>query len=304
MELPEKLFHAVHDGDDVCAGLALNIENDGGILVGPGSLPGIFHAIDNRGDVGQPHRSAIAVGDDERAVTVTGNKLIVRADGVGLMQAVEGALGHVDVGLAQRGAQILETQTVRSQRRGIGLDAHGRALSTADTDETNTGELRNFLGEGGVGEIFDFGERERFRCQRERQDRSVGGIDLAINRGIGKALRQEIGGAIDGCLDFLFGDVNVQVQLELKRNDGAAKGTGGGHLVQTRDLAELALERRGHRGGHDLRAGAGIKGLHLNRRVIDLRQGGDGQLPEGDPPNEKDADHQQGGGDRPQNKRP
>jgi len=27
-------------------------------------------------------------------------------------------------------------------------------------------------------------------------------------------------------------------------------------------------------------------------------------LPEGDPPNEKDADHQQRGGDRPQNKRP
>src|SRR6266566_2109241 len=152
LELPEKLFHAVHDGDDVCAGLALNIENDGGILVGPGSLPGVFHAIDNRGDVGQPYRSAVAVRDDERAVTVAGNKLIVRADGVGLMEAVEGALGHVDVGLAQRGAQILETQTVRSQRRGIGLDAHGRALSTADTDKTDTGELRNFLGEGGVGE--------------------------------------------------------------------------------------------------------------------------------------------------------
>jgi hypothetical protein len=44
--------------------------------------------------------------------------------------------------------------------------------------------------------------------------------------------------------------------------------------------------------------------LHLNRGVIDLRQGGDGQLPEGDETYQKDADHKEGGGDRPQNERP
>src|SRR5256885_7326778 len=49
---------------------------------------------------------------------------------------------------------------------------------------------------------------------------------------------------------------------------------------------------------------AGVKGLYLNCGVVDLRQGRNGQLPEGDPAHEEDANHQEGGGDRPQNERP
>jgi len=58
--------NAVDDGDDVRARLALNIQNDGGILIGPSGLLGVFHAVDHGGDVGQTHRRAIAVGHDQR----------------------------------------------------------------------------------------------------------------------------------------------------------------------------------------------------------------------------------------------
>src|SRR2546429_6013948 len=116
--------------------------------------------------------------------------------------------------------------------------------------------------------------------------------------------REEIGSAVDGGLNSLLRYINAQVQAELEGDNRAAKGARGGHLVQAGNLAELALEGRRDRGSHDVRAGAGIKGLHLNSGVVDLRQGGDGQLPEGDPAHEQDANHQEGSGDRPQNERP
>ena len=151
----------------------------------------VFRAVDDGGDVGEPDRRAVAVGDDDGAIAVAGDELIIRADGVGLMRAIEGAFGLIDVGLAQRGAQIFQTQTVGRQRGGIGLNAHGGTLAAADADEADAGKLRNFLRQRGVGKIFDFGKRQRVGSQRESQDRRVGGIDLAVDRRIRKALRQE-----------------------------------------------------------------------------------------------------------------
>ena len=131
-------------------------------MIGPGSLLGVFHAVDNSSDVRQPHRPAIAVRNDQRTIAIGGNKLIVCADRISLVQTVKRALGHVHIGLAERDAQILKTQPVRSQRCGIRLDAHGRALPTADADKPDTAELRNFLRESSVREVFDFGQGKRF----------------------------------------------------------------------------------------------------------------------------------------------
>src|SRR5437667_150290 len=125
-----------------------------------------------------------------------------------------------------------------------------------------------------------------------------------VDRRIGEALGEKIGSAIDGRLDLLFGDVNIQVQIKLQRDHRAPEGTRGGHLIQTRSLSELALKRSCDRRSHYFRAGAGIKSLYLDGGVIHLRQRRNGQLPKSDPTHEKDADHQEGGGDRPQNERP
>src|SRR5258707_6261178 len=101
------------------------------------------------------------------------------------MRTVKSSFGHVYVGLRQRGAKILEAQSVRSQRRGIGLDAHRGTLSAADADESYPGKLRNFLGQRRVRKIFDFGQRQRFGSNGQRQDRRIGGVNLAIElRGV------------------------------------------------------------------------------------------------------------------------
>src|SRR5260370_13419162 len=135
--------------------------------------------------------------------------------------------------------------------------------------------MRNFFGERGVCEVFDLGQRQRLRCKRERQDRRIRRIYFAVDRRVRESLREKVGSAIDSCLDLLLGDVDIQVQIKLESDHRAPEGTRGSHLVQSRSLAELALKRRGDRGGHDFRAGTRIKRLYLNVWVIYLRQSRD-----------------------------
>ena len=156
------------------------------------------------------------------------------------MRAVEVAFGLIDVGLAQRGPQIFQTQAVGRERRRIGLNAHGGPLPAADADEPDARKLRNFLRQRGVGQIFHFGKRQRGRSQREREDRRVGRIDLAVDRRIGQILRQQIGGGIDGGLHFLLGDVDVQVEPNCRVMMELPNGAGRGHLVQAGDLRRTA----------------------------------------------------------------
>jgi hypothetical protein len=116
---------------------------------------------------------------------------------------------------------------------------------------------------------------------------------------IARDRRQKTLRGVDGGLNFLLCDIDVQGQIKLQHNDGGATGTGGGHLAQALQFAELTLQGRGHRGGHDGGAGSGIEGEHLNGGVVDLGQGRDRELAIADDANQKDGDHQQRGRYRP-----
>ncbi len=72
------------------------------------------------------------------------------------------------------------------------------------------------------------------------------------------------------------------------------------HLVQSRHLAELALERRRDRRGHHIGAGARIERDDLDRRIIDLRQRRERQHPIRDDAGQQNRDHQQRSRHRPQ----
>src|ERR1700681_4899783 len=97
------------------------------------------------------------------------------------MQAVEGALGLINIGLAQRCAQIFEAKAVRSEGRGIRLNTNGGALAAANAHESDSGKLRNFLSQSGVGEVLDFGQRKSCGSERKGHDGRVSRIDLAVD---------------------------------------------------------------------------------------------------------------------------
>ena len=101
------------------------------------------------------------------------------------MGAVESAFRLIDVGCAQRCSQILQTHSVGCELGRIGLDAHRGSLAAADADKAYAGELRNLLGQRGVRQVLDFGEREGLRGKGKSENGRVGGIDLAVDGRIG-----------------------------------------------------------------------------------------------------------------------
>ena len=297
-ELREQLLDAVHDADRVRAGLPLDIDDDRRDVVHPGGLSGVFNAVDDAGDVLQEDRRAVAIGDDDVVVIAARGELIVGVDLVGLPGAVQRSLRGVDARLHERGAKRFERDAVRRERDRIGLNAHGRLLTAADADQTDTAQLRQLRRETRVDEILDLRQRHRRGRDRERQNRRVGGIGLAVDR-----RRRQVGweitlGRVDRGLHLLLRDVDVEAQRELENDHRRAAGARRRHLVQPRHLAELAFQRRRDGGGHDVGARAGIEGEHLDRRVVDLRQRRHGKLRVGDEAGEQHCRHQQRGRDR------
>src|SRR5207248_10054887 len=161
----------------------------------------------------------------------------------------------------------------------------------ADRNQTHSSKLGNLLRQRGVGKIFHLGKRERVRCEREGEDGGVSWIDLAIDGGV-RELSGQINAACVYCgLHLLFGNVDVLVEVELQRDDRAPEGTRRGHLAEAWNLAELAFERSSHRRCHYFGIGSGLKRHHLNRRILDLGQGTDRELPVRDNADKKQADH-------------
>ena len=112
-----------------------------------------------RGHVGQLDRRAVAVGDHQRRVVGAGEQLVVGADLVGLVRAVEAALGLVDVGGDDGAAQVLQVQAVGSQHGGVGLNAHRRLLAAADAHQADARQLRNLGRQARIRQVFHLGQR-------------------------------------------------------------------------------------------------------------------------------------------------
>ncbi len=109
LQLRQEFFDAVDDADDIRAGLALNVHQDGRLPVGPGRLQHVLDSVCDRGHVGDTNWGAVAIGDDDGAISISAQELVVRADGVGLLRTVKSAFGLIDVGAVQSSAKIFQT---------------------------------------------------------------------------------------------------------------------------------------------------------------------------------------------------
>ena len=85
--------------NNIRAGLPLDIHDHRGNLVHPRGLLHVFSAVNDGGHIGEHHRGAVSIGDDDRAVILAGEKLIVGVDLVILMRPVEVSFGLIDAGL-------------------------------------------------------------------------------------------------------------------------------------------------------------------------------------------------------------
>ena len=80
--------------------------------------------VDDFGDVGEPDRRAVAIGDHEIAILGGVRRLIVGVDLIVEVVVLDRALRAVGVGGGERRADVLEADAVMEDRARIDLDAH------------------------------------------------------------------------------------------------------------------------------------------------------------------------------------
>ena len=118
----QELFDPVHYLDNVGAGLALDVDDDGRSSVHPRGELYVFSVVYDGGDVGKRHRGVVPIGDHQGFVVAAPQELVVGADGVGVSQAVEISLSQIHVRRRNRVAQVFQIQMVGRQEHGIGLN--------------------------------------------------------------------------------------------------------------------------------------------------------------------------------------
>ena len=82
----QELLDRVDHLDGVGAGLALDGEDDGALVVVPARHLVRLHAVDDAAELLEPHRRAVAVGDDQRAIGGGVGELPARLDAEGLVR--------------------------------------------------------------------------------------------------------------------------------------------------------------------------------------------------------------------------
>ncbi len=219
-------------GDNVGARLALHVEHDGGFAVRPGAKPAVFRALFDRGDIAEPHRRAVFIADDQLTVILRRLHLVVSGESNGTLRAVEAAFRRVDVGAADGGAHLFAGQAERRQRLSVHLHAHRRSLTAGERHQPDAGNLGDFLRDARLHHILYLGQRHAAGGHRQRHDRRIGGIDLAVDRRVRQIVGQQAGGGVNGGLYFLLGDVERQRQLELQGDHRRAAGALRRHLFQ------------------------------------------------------------------------
>ncbi len=158
--------------------------------------------------------------------------------------------------------------------------------------------LAEFLRDHGICGVVDFRQRDVLRLHRQQHDRRVRGIDLPISRLAGQIHRKLAASRVDRRLHVASRRVDVAIQVELQSDVGITKLAGRDHLADARDMTELPLQRRGHRGRHRLRTRPRQIRVDADRGKIDLRQRRGRKKREGHCSREQDRERNEGGRDR------
>src|SRR6185437_15657071 len=137
LDLGQQLLDGIHHLDDVGAGLALDIDQDGGGVVGPAGQLVVLGARQDIGHVAQIDRGAVLVGHHDVLIGLCVLQLVIGVDGVGLHRAIEAALGRVGVVVGDGGAQVVYVQTHGRQLLQVRLDPDGRLVAAGNADQAD-----------------------------------------------------------------------------------------------------------------------------------------------------------------------
>ncbi len=268
------------------------------MVAGPGLDVGVFRTVDYPRHILQVHGGTVLVGNDQLAVFLGMEQLVVGGQGGDARLAVQCTLGQVEAGLLDRQADVGQGQANGRQFVRRSLDPDRRALLAGDVDLADPVDLADLSGQQGFRVVTELGAGHLRRTDAEDQHRAVRRVDLLPGGQGGHVLGQLASGGVDRRLHFLGGGVDALVQGELQGQQGRAQGAAGGHLGHAGNGAELHLQGRGHGRGHGVRAGTGQGGGHLDGRELGLWQRSHRQAREGNGAQQHQGEGQQDGGNR------
>ena len=222
----QRLAHGVDHAHRVRAGLAQHRQRDRVVAIEGG--PGLerLDAVLDLCHVLQAHRVATAVGDDQFAELGGVAQLPVGLQRQRLARPVERADRRVDVGRAQRRAQLVQADVACRQRVGLHADAHGKTLLAEDVDLGHAFDRGQRRRDQVLGIVLQLRRGHRRRGQRDQEHRCVGRVDLAVRRRVRHVLRQRALGAQQRGLHVDGGRVDVATFLELECERGVAQCAG------------------------------------------------------------------------------
>ena len=293
LQVGQQRLHLVDRLDDVGVGLQVDDHQHRALAVGLALVADVLGGVDHLGDVAQPHRRAVAPGDDQRPVFRGRARLVVGVDLPALVADLDRALGRVGVGRGEGGAHALEADPVLGQRGRVDLDPHRRQRAAAQRHLADAGDLAQLLLQHVGGGVVEAALAQRVRGERQDQHRRVGRVDLAVLRVAAQVGRQVGARGVDRGLHVARRAVDRARQVELQGDARIADRAGRGDLGDAGDRAQPALERRRHAGRHRVGRGAGQRGLHRDRREVDLGQRRHRQLHEAHDAGQQHAQRQQ-----------
>ena len=247
----------------------------------------VFDAVDHVGELLQTNGHAVLVSHDQRPVGGGARQLAAGLHGEGLLLAVQFACRQVHVAALNGLHYVVETDAARGHLVGIQLHAHRVFLRAINLHAGNAAGHRKTLRQQGLRVFVHGVERQCVGSKRKVQHRLVGRISLLVRRRMRHVGGQQALRFGDGGLNILRGGVDVARQRELYGDLRGSLGVLRVHALHARDGGELALERRGDGRSHGFRVGARQRGVHLDVRVIDRRQGRHRQRPEGHDPEQQ-----------------
>ena len=166
------------------------------------------------GDVGQPHRRAVAVGDDRAAGTRRRVlRLVVGVDLPAPVAVLDRALRAVGVG-RRRARRARPRGRCRTCSARCGLSSTRTAGSELPPTSTwpTPSTCDSFCGRIVEAASYIWPVRQRVRGQRQDQDRRVGRVDLAVGRIAAQVGRQVGARGVDRRLHVARGAVDVAVR--------------------------------------------------------------------------------------------
>ena len=167
----------------------------------------------------EPHRRAVAVGDDQRQVVGGLEQLVVGVDlPVARRRPRRVPFGRLALAPASAVRTSSRPMPYLSSALRIELDAHRRQRAAADVTWPTPSTCESFCARIVDAASYIWPLRQRVGGEREDHDRRVGRIDLAVGRVARQVRRQLAARRVDRRLHVARGAVDVAVEVELQRD--------------------------------------------------------------------------------------